>query len=115
MTLLTNEQRARLLANGKAMAQDDISTSVEPVVKLFTPDAGATWLLAWLEPEDPDVAFGLCCLGLGSPELGTVRLSELAALRGRLGLPVERDLWFKPARSLSDYATAASAAGHIAA
>ena len=113
MTLLTKEHHARLLANGKAMAEDDISTSVEPVVKLFTPDANATWLLAWLEPDDPDVAFGLCCLGLGTPEAGTVRLSEIAAVRGPLGLPVERDLWFKAKRSLSDYATAARAAGRI--
>ena len=48
-----------------------------PVVKLFTPDASATWLLTELDPADPDLAFGLCDLGLGCPELGYVRLSEL--------------------------------------
>ena len=41
-----------------------------PVVKLFTPDAGCTWPLPELDPEDPDIAFGLCDLGIGCPELG---------------------------------------------
>jgi hypothetical protein len=45
-----------------------------PVVKLFTPGAGAAWLLTELDPDDPDIAFGLCDLGLGFPELGSVRL-----------------------------------------
>jgi hypothetical protein len=66
------------------------------VVKLFTPDAGATWLLSELDPDSSDRAFGLCDLGLGSPELGYVSLSELTTLRGRLGLPVERDRFFHP-------------------
>jgi len=30
-----------------------------PVVRLFTPDGNATWLLASLDPECPDVAEGL--------------------------------------------------------
>jgi hypothetical protein len=30
------------------------------VVKLFTPDAACTWLLTELDPDDPDIAFGLC-------------------------------------------------------
>jgi hypothetical protein len=38
-------------------------------------------------PEDPDIAFGLCDLGLGFPELGTVRISELQVLAGPVGLP----------------------------
>lgn len=63
-----------------------------PLVKLFTPDAGATWLLTEIDPGDHDHAFGLCDLGLVMPELGWVSLQELATVRGRLGLPVERDL-----------------------
>ena len=115
MELMTKEHRAQLLANGQAMAKTDISNTVQPVVKLFMPDGAATWLLAWLEPEDIDIAWGLCCLGMGCPEVGPVRLSEIADLRGALGLPVERDRWFKADRSLSDYASAARLAGHIAA
>ncbi|MEQ1716012.1 MAG: DUF2958 domain-containing protein [Hyphomicrobium sp.] len=84
-----------------------------PVVKLFTPDAGATWLLTELDPSDPDIAFGLCDLGLGFPELGSVRLSELESVRGQLGLPVERDLYFKADQPLSVYAKDADAIGRI--
>jgi len=63
-----------------------LATVPMPVVKLFTPDADATWLLgADRPPGDPDIAFGLCGLGMGLPELGCMRLSELAALRGMLG------------------------------
>ncbi|TIV37049.1 MAG: DUF2958 domain-containing protein [Mesorhizobium sp.] len=84
-----------------------------PVVKLFTPDAGATWLLTEIDPDDRDIAFGLCDLGLGCPEIGSVSLSELSSLRGRLGLPVERDLYFRTVRTLSDYAERARTIGRI--
>lgn len=57
-----------------------------------------------IDPEDPDIAFGLCDLGMGYPELGSVSISELRALRGKLDLPVERDLWFEAKKPLSAYA-----------
>jgi len=71
------------------------------VVKLFTPDANATWLLTEIDPNNPDIAFGLCDLGLGFPELGFVSLSEIRNLRGPLGLSVERDTFFSESRTLS--------------
>jgi hypothetical protein len=112
MQLITDEIRAQLLANGaRSAAGEEIDPY--PVVKLFTPDAGATWLLTELDPNDPDLAFGLCDLGLGCPELGYVRLSEVEAVRGKLGLPVERDLFFRADRPLSRYASEAQAAGYI--
>lgn len=111
MQLITKEQIAALLANGAQSAKGDIDPY--PVVKLFTPDAQATWLLTELDPNDPDLAFGLCDLGLGCPELGYVRLSEILAVRGRLRLPVERDQWFTAAGPLSAYAAAARRAERI--
>ena len=84
-----------------------------PVVKLFTPDAGAIWLLSEVYPADPDVAFRLCDLGPRFPELGDVRLSEIEALRGPMGLPVERDQHFLAKHPLSAYAREAHQAGHI--
>ena len=116
MELLTDELKEQLLANGRQQAAvrgTDAEIDFFPVVKLFTPDAGATWLLTEIDPDAPDLAFGLCDLGLGFPELGSVSLSELAALRGRLGLPVERDLYFVARKPLSTYAREASEAGHI--
>lgn len=116
MQLLTQDLRDQLLANGRQQqplrgTRDEID--FVPVVKLFTPDAGATWLLTEIDPEDPDIAFGLCDLGLGYPELGSVSLAELAEVRGRLGLPVERDLHFKGTKPLSAYADAARDLGRI--
>lgn len=116
MELLTDELKEQLLANGRQQAPvrgTDAEIDFYPVVKLFTPDAGATWLLTEIDPDAPDLAFGLCDLGLGFPELGSVSLSELATVRGRLGLPVERDLHFVAKRTLSAYAGEASEAGHI--
>lgn len=87
--LITDEQRALLLANGRESLQNP-DFDPAPVVKLFTPDAGATWLLTEMDPDEHDHVFGLADLGLGTPELGWTSLSELASVRGRLGLPVER-------------------------
>ena len=64
---------------------------------------------------DPDIAFGLCDLGMGCPELDSVRLSEIGAVRGALGLPVERDLFFEAATPLSRYAADALKLGMISA
>lgn len=108
MQLLTPEQRAQLLANGQNPDDDQ-----HPIVKLFTPDAGATWLLTQLDPSDHDIAFGLCDLGLGSPELGTVSISELTKLRGPLGLAVERDIFFEAKKPLSQYAEEARRLGFV--
>ena len=66
-----------------------------------------------IDPEDPDIAFGLCDLGMGCPELGNVSLSEIGALRGKLGLPVERDLHFKATKTISAYADEANRVGCI--
>jgi hypothetical protein len=112
--LITDEQRAQLLANGRqSLEQDNFDPA--PVVKLFTPDAGATWLLTEIDPDDHDHAFGLCDLGLGYPELGWVSLAEIATVRGRLGLPIERDLHFAAQKRLSAYAREARLAGRIVA
>jgi hypothetical protein len=72
-----------------------------------------TWLLIEINPVDPDVAFGLCDLGLGVPEIGFVLLSEIDAIRGRCGLPVERDLAFRADKPLTGYAALARRWGCI--
>src|SRR5690242_6522565 len=65
-------------------------------VKLFTPDSSFTWYVTeGAEQEDGDwLLFGLL-IGF-EKEWGYSLLSEIASARGPLGLPVERDLWFKP-------------------
>ena len=117
MELLPQSILDQLAANGRAN-QDRIEAGKDtidhhPVVKLFMPDGGATWLLSETDPEDADIAFGLCDLGLGFPELGSVRLSVLKAHRGRPGLAIERDIHFKATAPLSAYAERAREAGGI--
>jgi len=116
MKLLTKAQLEALLTNGRRQAAvrgTPDECDFWPIVKLFTPDASATWLLTEIEPDDPDIAWGLCDLGMGCPEFGTVSLAELAALRGHLGLPVERDLHFTAKGPISAYCNVAMIAGHI--
>lgn len=111
-TLIPDEQRVLLLANGRESLQNP-DFDPAPVVKLFTPDAGATWLLTEIDPDDHDHAFGLCDLGLGAPEMGWVSLQDLMTVRGRLGLPVERDRHFRAEKRLSGYVRDARLAGRI--
>jgi hypothetical protein len=110
--LMTDGEHAQLLANGKARAMGRDFDPM-PVVKLFTPDAHATWLLAALDPADGDTAWGLCDVGIGMPELDSVRLSSLASIVGPRDRPVLRDGYFRPTRSLSEYARLAQANGSI--
>ncbi|MGY2492611.1 DUF2958 domain-containing protein [Cupriavidus sp. CP313] len=111
-TFITAEQRAQLLANGHAYANEK-ARDLLPVVRLFAPDAHATWLLAALDPADGDTAYGLCDVGIGMPELGHVRLSDLASIVGPLRRPILRDLYFRPTRPLSAYAQLAQLDGSI--
>lgn len=112
--LLTAEDRGRMLWQD-ACIECAPRFPAWPVVKLFLPDGAATWLIATMDREDPDILWGLCDLGLGFPELGSVRLSEILSVRGALGLPVERDRHFKADKSIYAYAEEALRAGRIVA
>ncbi|RZL92353.1 MAG: DUF2958 domain-containing protein [Variovorax sp.] len=113
---ITDEQFETLLANGRmASAYQEQGQDFDPlpVVKLFTPDAGATWLLTEIDPDAPEIAFGLADLGMGFPELGTVSLVGLAVVRGMMNLPIEQDLHFRATQPLSAYTREARLAGRI--
>ena len=113
---ITDEQFELLLANGRlalACQERDEDFDPLPVVKLFTPDAGATWLLTEIDPDAPEIAFGLADLGMGFPEIGRVSLVELSEVRGMLKLPIEQDLHFRATQRLSAYAKEARMAGRI--
>ena len=124
--LFTKAVLDALLKNGKANNEkrndpanlNGETIDFKPVVKIFSPVGGATWLLTELDPEDQDTAFGLCDLGLGCPELGNVSIGELARIRvslprmimGRMvmqssrQLPLERDMHFRAKKTLQEYA-----------
>lgn len=102
--LIPDELLAKLIENGRT-SEERGGFDPFPVAKLFTPDAAAAWLLTEAYPEGPDVRlFGLCDLGMGCPELGYLMLSEIEDVRGKFGLPVERDHYFKAEHRLSTYA-----------
>lgn len=105
MKLLTKEIRTRLERNAAAPEIDH-----KPVVKLFNPVGAATWLLTEIEG---DMAFGLCDLGMGCPEMGHVSISDLEGITLPLGLKIERDLYFTADKTLSEYAAAARANGYL--
>lgn len=110
--LITEDERVLLLANGQARAAGQ-DVDPLPVVRLFTPDAHATWLLTSLDPADRDTAHGLVDLGLGMPELGHIKLSDLASIVGPNKLPVMRDRYFQAVRPLSEYLRLAQENGSI--
>lgn len=114
MKLLTDDIRQRLLANGSTGREIDHI----PLVKFFDPCGAATWIITeMVPPEDegaaPDILFGLCDLGFGAPELGYVSLAELESVKGRLGIGLERDIYFAARFPLSVYAEAARSRGRI--
>ena len=106
MLLLTQDQRAQLIANGKCRGDH------APVVKFFSPVGAATWLFSELD-EDGDTLFGLCDLGFGCPEMGSASLAEIAAVTLPFGLTIERDLCFEGRFPLIVYADAARSIGSI--
>ena len=72
-------------------ATDGLGDAAIARVKLFDPTGGLTWYLTELDHEG--TAFGLVTGGQGD-ELGYIDLNELWAVRGRLGLRMERDIHF---------------------
>ena len=63
-------------------------------VKFFYPDFSWTWYA--IEFDGDDLFFGL--VDGFEKELGYFRLSELLGNRGKLGMEIERDLYFRPTR-----------------
>ncbi len=102
MSLFTPAQREQLLRNGANPDQDHA-----PVVKLHTAFAKATWLISELDPENEDMAFGLCDLGMGFPELGYIYLPEIVEMQDDPRLIVLRDQTFTGEFPMSVYARAA--------
>ena len=110
--LISEDERERLLAHGQARAAGRAIDPM-PVVRLFTPDAHAIWLLAALDPEDGDTAWGVVDLGISMPELGSVKLSDLASIVGPRKQPVMRDRYFQAVRPLSEYLRLAQENGSV--
>lgn len=105
---LINNHREQESRKGTSAEQD-----FPPVVKLFVPWGAATWLLTECDPGG--IAFGLCDMGFGSPELGSLDLQELADIKGPGGLRIEQDLHWSTEKPLSLWAVEARQRGRIVA
>tara|TARA_B110000285_G_C14948544_1_gene525563 strand:- start:50 stop:379 length:330 start_codon:yes stop_codon:yes gene_type:complete len=107
MKILTDKIKKELIAN-----HVDKITDANPVVKLFG-GSSCTWLLTDLDPKT-NVAFGLCDLGHGCPELGYVSMQELLSIKfPPFGLPIERDRNFKASKTINNYAQESRHLGFI--
>lgn len=62
-------------------------------VRLFNPSGIGTWWIATYDPET-GIAFGVA--QLQEMEVGDFYMPELVEIRGQFGLPLERDLYYKP-------------------
>lgn len=101
--LLDDESRNKL---PQLYSQESKGLAALAQVKFFTPDSGWTWYATEGSPVDIDgnydtekqkvdfIFFGL--VAGHEVELGYFVLSELEAVRGPMGLPIERDLYFEP-------------------
>jgi len=97
MKLLTEELRKKL---PPLYSQDGKGGKAIAYLKFFTPDSGFTW---WITEGSPikdengrEVDFQFFGLVEGQfKELGYVNLSKLESVNGPMGLPIERDLYWK--------------------
>ena len=87
MKLMTKDLQMQL---PQLYSQEEVEDP-KVVAKFFTPDANWTWFAT--EFDGKDTFFGL--VDGFEKELGYFSLAELESIRGPLGLPVERDLWFE--------------------
>ncbi|SRR5258706_217466 len=87
--LLDQENRNKL---PKLYANEEKGLEAEALVKFFTPDSNWTWYASEFDGED--IFFGL--VSGFEVELGYFSLSELEGVKGPMGLPIERDLHYKP-------------------
>ena len=85
MQLMTQEVRRKL---PPLYSQDKLGGKAIAHVKFFTPDSSWTWWATEFDGED--TFFGL--VDGHEKELGYFSLSELQAVRGPMGLAIERDL-----------------------
>lgn len=89
MKLLTKKLREKL---PPLYSQEKLVGKAVAHVKFFTPDSNWTWYAT--EFDGKDTFFGL--VDGHVKELGYFSLTELESVRGPMGLPIERDLYWQP-------------------
>ena len=115
LTVLGAKHFATLRENSKHRRRKDHDP--QPVVHLYLTESRHQWLLT--EIDDDDIAFGLCDLGMGFPELGCVDLHEVLAAAMSISnerccnLELRHNPAFRAVAPLSEYAEQARRAQRI--
>ncbi|MCF2502354.1 DUF2958 domain-containing protein [Dyadobacter sp. CY107] len=97
-----------IMVHNAQEVQSDLAKDHAPVVKLYSKYGKAIWLLSELDATN-NIAFGLCDLGQGKPELSYVSITDLESIKhARLRVPmVEIDPAFDGKYPMSVYLEAA--------
>jgi hypothetical protein len=114
MSQMIPQNLIEIMIHNAQEVQNDLGKDHVPVVKLYSKYGKAIWLLSELDPVN-NIAFGLCDLGQGQPELSYVSLTDLASIKhARLKVPmVETDHHFEGKYPMSTYLKAAKAAKRV--
>ena len=97
MKILSDEQMNVLIENGKKIKEGNKQDIPSVVYLRFYNNPPSAWMLAAVEPDNHDLAFGLMQITDGTPELGYVSLKELEEIG------VKHDPMFETADKLSIY------------
>ena len=103
------ERYAALRENHKRRPKNDHDP--RPVAHLYLPGNRCQWLLT--EIDEDNIAFGLCDLGMGFPELGYVDLTEVMEAACSVCAELRCNTDFRAIAPLSVYAEQAHLAQHI--
>lgn len=106
IVLLTDEQRAQLLANGRRVRADE-AFEPRPVVRLVLPGTGMVWLLSEIDPDRQDHLFGIFDRGFGALEMCYLSERVLAAVHGPDDRSIERDAGFRTVKTMGAYVSEA--------
>jgi hypothetical protein len=95
MKLMTKELEQKFSQVG---SQENIKDPVI-IAKFFNPAGPGTWYATEYDPETRTFFGYVSIFGDWNDEWGTFSLDELESFRGKMGLGIERDLYFeeKPA------------------
>ena len=98
---VTQDEWAKLKENDEESKFANLSDQLfdpKPVIKLFDSWGPSTWLIS--QCDDAGMACGLCDLGQGFPELGSVYLPSIVEA---LGMRLEKDLYWEADKTLLEY------------
>jgi hypothetical protein len=110
MSKMIPENLEEIMIHNATEVQTGLGKDHEPVVKLHSKYGKGIWLLSEMDAKN-HIAYGICDLGQGNPELSYVSITHLESIRhARLKVPmVEIDPAFEGKYPLSVYFEAAKA------